>query len=228
MSWACAATSGEQAVVGWPALIWAAQLFMSFVYCSTDGGFQLTPINVATTAKAAPTPPAIFLFFGSMSLSMKIRTISGRKAISVMIAPNWFWKKNLAVSDSRAGSCLLAAFHNRLPPIAKTAITTSRPIRSGRLPWSNLWLRSMTMPAISVPIATIHDSTANRRRRLAADAWPWVARHSLVTSTCSDGLLSDMLWFPLPTRLHDEPLNAKPNPTSEASQYAAQTVRGQS
>ena len=58
-----------------------------------------------------------------MSLSMKIRTISGRKAITVMIAPSWFWKKNRARSDSRAGSCLLAAFHIRLPAIAKTAIT---------------------------------------------------------------------------------------------------------
>ena len=38
ISCAWAATSGEQAVVGWPALIWAAHVFMSTVYCSTDGG----------------------------------------------------------------------------------------------------------------------------------------------------------------------------------------------
>ena len=42
---------------------------------------------------------------------MKIRTISGRKAITVMIAPSWFWKKNLARSDSRAGIVLVG----RLP-----------------------------------------------------------------------------------------------------------------
>ena len=142
-------------------------------------------------------PPAIFLFFGSMSLSMKIRTISGRKAITVMIAPSWFWKKNLAVSALLAGSCLLAAFHIRLPAIAKTAITTSRPISSGRLPWSNLCWRSMTIPAISVPMATIQASAAKMRRRVAADFWPCVARHSLVTSTSSAGLLSDMFRSPI-------------------------------
>ena len=40
---AWAATSGEQAVVGWLALIWAAHVFMSWVYCSTDGGLKLDP-----------------------------------------------------------------------------------------------------------------------------------------------------------------------------------------
>ena len=40
----------------------------------------------------------------------------------MMIAPSWFWKKNLNVSDARAGSCLLAAFHSKLPAIAKIAI----------------------------------------------------------------------------------------------------------
>ena len=49
------------------------------------------------------------------------------------IAPSWFWKKNLARSDSRAGSCLLAAFHIRLPAIAKTAITTRMPISSAEV-----------------------------------------------------------------------------------------------
>ena len=87
-----------------------------------------------TAASTTPIPPAIFLFLGSMSLSMKIRTMSGRKAMTVMIAPSWFWKKNRAGSDWRAGSCLLAAFHIRFPPIANMAITTSRPISSGRLP----------------------------------------------------------------------------------------------
>ena len=113
-----------------------------------------------------------------------------------MIAPSWFWTKNLAGSDLLAGSCLLAAFHIRLPAIAKIAITTSRPISSGRLPWSNLCWRSRTIPATSVPMATIHDSAAKMRRRLAADSWPCVARHSLVTSTSSAGLSSDMFSIP--------------------------------
>ena len=33
-----------------------------------------------------------------------------------------------------AGSCLLAAFHSRLPAIANTAMPTRMPISSGRLP----------------------------------------------------------------------------------------------
>ena len=89
--------------------------------------------------------------------------------MTVMIAPSWFWKKNRAVSDSRAGSCLLAAFHIRLPAIAKMAITTSNPISSGRLPWSNLCWRSMTTPAISVAMAIAQAIAAKMRRRVAAD-----------------------------------------------------------
>jgi len=58
------------------------------------------------------------------------------------------------------------------------------------------------MPATSVPIATIHESAAKRRRRLAADSWPCVARHYLVTSTGSAGSLSGML-NPLSTLPHD-------------------------
>src|SRR5689334_3084264 len=97
IAFACSATSGEQSVVGWLALISAAHLFMSCVYCSVEGGLKSTPIKVASAANTTPIPPAIFLFLGSMSLSMKIRTISGRKAMIVMIAPSWFWKKNRAV-----------------------------------------------------------------------------------------------------------------------------------
>ena len=37
-------------------------------------------------------------------------------------------------SDLLAGSCLLAAFHIRLPAIAKIAIPTRMPIRSARFP----------------------------------------------------------------------------------------------
>src|SRR6476469_11098359 len=66
MAFAWSATSGEQSVVGWLALISAAHLFMSCVYCSVDGGLKSTPIRVATTARTTPTPPAIFLFLGSM------------------------------------------------------------------------------------------------------------------------------------------------------------------
>src|SRR5690349_16111641 len=90
MAFAWSATSGEQSVVGWLALISAAHLFMSCVYFSTDGGLKSIPMNAATAASTTPMPPAIFLFFGSMSLSMKIRTMSGRKAITVMMAPSWF------------------------------------------------------------------------------------------------------------------------------------------
>ena len=77
---------------------------------------------------------------------MKIRTISGRKAISVMIAPSWFWKKNLALSDLRAGSCLLAAFHIRLPAIAKIAIPTRMPISSGKVSVVELVLAEQNDP----------------------------------------------------------------------------------
>src|SRR4051812_44427022 len=52
------------------------------------------------------------------------------------------------------------------------------------------------MPAISVPMATIQESAAKRRRRVADDFWPWVARHSLVTSTSASGLSSDMFRSP--------------------------------
>src|SRR6185437_16204801 len=125
-----------------------------------------------------------------MSLSMKIRTISGTKAMSVMIAPSWFCTKNLNASALLAGSCRLAAFHSRLPAIAKIAIPTRMPISSPRLPWSKVCLYSNTIPATSPAMATIHASTANRRRRPAADCWPCVARHAWVTSV--SGLLSDM------------------------------------
>ena len=138
MAIACAwaATSGEQAVVGWFALIWAAQVFMSLVYCSTDGGWKLMPSTAASTTSTAPTLVATPLVRGSMSLSVKIRISSGRKAIRLMIAPSWFWKKNRAVSEARAGSFRLAAFHNRLPAIAKTAMPIRIPSSSGWPPWS--------------------------------------------------------------------------------------------
>src|SRR4051812_12512627 len=52
-------------------------------------------------------------------------------------------------------------------------------------------------------MATIHARAAKMRRRLAADVWPWVARHSLVTSTSAGGLLSDMFRSPISRLLHD-------------------------
>ena len=89
--------------------------------------------------------------------------------MTVMIAPSWFWKKNLPRSDSRAGSYLFAAFHVRLPAIAKIAIPTRMPISSPRLPWSNLCLSSRTTPTSSPAIAIAHAIAANIRRRVAAD-----------------------------------------------------------
>ena len=50
MAFACSATSGEQSVVGWLDLISAAHLFMSWVYCSTEGGLKSIPITVASAA----------------------------------------------------------------------------------------------------------------------------------------------------------------------------------
>ena len=130
-----------------------------------------------------------------MSLSMKIRTRSSRKATTVTIAPSWFWKKNFALSDSRAGSRRLAAFHIRLPAIANTAIPTRIPISSGRFPWSNLCFRSETTPTISPQIAMTHATAAKIRSRVAVDFCSCVARHSLVTSTGS-GLSSAMFRSP--------------------------------
>ena len=66
--------------------------------------------------------------------------------MTVTIAPSWFWKKNLAVSDCLAGSCLLAAFHSRLPAIAKTAITTRMPISSGEVSVVELVLEEQDDP----------------------------------------------------------------------------------
>ena len=75
-------------VVGCLALICAAHSFMSCVYCSVDGGLKSIPTVVARSAKPTPTAPAIFLFFGSMSLSKKIKASKGKNAMTVMIAPS--------------------------------------------------------------------------------------------------------------------------------------------
>jgi hypothetical protein len=65
-----------------------------------------------------------------MSLFVKIRTISGRNAITVMIAPSWFCTKNRTVSCFEAGSRRFAFFHRYEPPMASAPTSTITTISS--------------------------------------------------------------------------------------------------
>ena len=140
------------------------------------------PTVVAKSARPTPTAPAIFLFLGSISLSRKMSASRGRKAIIVIIAPSWFWTKNLNGSDRVAGSWRFDFFQRMLPAIAKTAMTTKRPIRRTKPPLSNVFFLSATIAAISVAMATNQEPPAIRRSFFALDFWSLLACHAWVTS----------------------------------------------
>ncbi len=109
--------------------------------------------------------PAMPFCLPSMFLFVKIRMISGRKAITVMIAPSWFWMKNRTLSDFRAGSRRLARFQSSEPPTASAPMTTSRMISSTRLTGS--WRSTKKIANASVPIARIHRIAAMTRKVVA-------------------------------------------------------------
>ena len=90
--------------------------------------------------------------------------MSGKKAITLIIAPNWFWIKNLTLSFSEAGSNLFDFFHNSEPITAKIKSAAIRTMSHVVL--TGAFLSSRIAP-ISKPIATIHDRMAMMRKVFA-------------------------------------------------------------
>ena len=158
------------------------------------------PRTVAMSKATIATAPKIPFCLPCKFLSVNINITNGRKATTAMIAPSWFWTKNLNLSFVEAGSRRFAFFQSSDPATASARSTTMKTISHTILTGGRF---KRTIAPTSAAMAITQSNAATRRR---VDARPLLSAVGVKTRELSDAICPRVEFSSILVTLFDVPL----------------------